>query len=210
MRRGFTLSETMVAMLVAGIVLTAIMSTFISAQVMMANTMAESEMALAARSVREKLLFHVSPTIDGVHYSGMLSGTNSGWVVESGSGYVLMGMTALGNSLSDVRPQSMRLVLGQSGSDRYLFNERTPNKDSHAGWLWPGRIPLVESSMLDIVSYDSKGSGTSTNPADVYRVNLDLSLKVNGPRNSPVVRRDRVVVPLMGRLQPMKDSAGRY
>ena len=210
MKRGFTLSETMVVMLVAGVVLAAVMSTFISAQVMMANTMAESEMALSARSIREKLLFHVSPTIDGVHYSGMLSGTNSGWVVETGSGYVLMGMPALGTSLSDIRPQSMRLILGQSGSNRYLFNERTPNKDSHAGWLWPGRIPLVESSMLDIVSYDSKGSGTSANPADVYRVNLDLSLKVNGPRNSPVVRRERVVVPLMGRLQPMKDSAGRY
>ena len=210
MRRGFTLSETMVAMLVAGVVLAAVMTSFISAQVMMANTMAESEMALSARSIREKLLFHVSPTIDGVHYSGMLSGTNSGWVVETGSGYVLMEMPALGASLSDIRPQSMRLILGQSGSNRYLFNERTPNKDSHAGWLWPGRIPLVESSMLDIVSYDSKGSGTSANPADVYRVNLDLSLKVNGPRNSPVVRRERVVVPLMGRLQPMKDSAGRY
>ena len=206
MRRGFTLSETMVAMLVAGIVLAAIMSTFISAQVMMANAMAESEMSLAARSVREKLLFHVSPTIDGVHYAGMLSGTNSGWVVESGSGYVLMGMSALGTSLSDIRPQSMRLILGESGSDKYLFNERTPYKDSHAGWLWPGRIPLVESSMLDIVSYDSRGSG----PDDVYCVNLDLSFKVNGPRDRPVIRRERVVVPLMGRLQPMKDSSGRY
>ena len=206
MRRGFTLSETMVAMLVAGIVLAAIMSTFISAQVMMANAMAESEMALAARSVREKLLFHVSPTIDGVHYAGMLSGTNSGWVVESGSGYVLMGMSALGTSLSDVRPQSMRLVLGQSGSDRYLFNERTPNKDSHAGWLWPGRIPLVESSMLDIVSYDARGTGAE----DVYRVHVDVNLAARGPRNVPVYRRERVSVPLMGRRQPMMDSAGRY
>ncbi len=206
MRRGFTLSETMVAMLVAGIVLVAIMSTFISAQVMMANAMAESEMALAARSVREKLLFHVSPMIDGVHYAGMLSGTNSGWVVESGSGYVLMGMSALGTSLSDIRPQSMRLILGESGSDRYLFNECTPDKDSHVGWLWPGRIPLVESSMLDIVSYDSRGSG----PADVYRVNLDMNFKVNGPRNRPIIRGERVVVPLMGRVQPMMDSAGRY
>ena len=192
--------------MVAGIVLVAIMSTFISAQVMMANAMAESEMALAARSVREKLLFHVSPMIDGVHYAGMLSGTNSGWVVESGSGYVLMGMSAVGTSLSDIRPQSMRLILGESGSDRYLFNERTPDKDSHVGWLWPGRIPLVESSMLDIVSYDSRGSG----PADVYRVNLDMNFKVNGPRNRPIIRGERVVVPLMGRVQPMMDSAGRY
>jgi prepilin-type N-terminal cleavage/methylation domain-containing protein len=206
MRRGFTLSETMVAMLVAGIVLAAIMSTFISAQVMMANTMAESEMALAARNIREKLLFHVAPTIDGVHYSGMLSGTNSGWVVETGSGYVLMQMPAFGNSLSDIRSQSMRLVLGQSGSDSYFVNEHIPNKDNYLGWLWPGRIPLVESSMLDIVSYDTLGAGAE----GVYRVHIGVDLAAKGPRNVPVYRRERVSVPLMGRRQPMMDSAGRY
>ena len=154
MRRGFTLSETMIAMLIGGIVLFAVISSFISAQIMMANAMSESETALAARSIREKLLFHVAPTIDGVHYSGMLSGTNSGWVVETGSGYVLMQMPAFGNSLSDTRSQSMRLVLGQSGSNRYFVNEHIPNKDNYLWWLWPNRIPLVESSMLDIVSYE--------------------------------------------------------
>jgi len=206
MRRGFTLSETMVAMLIAGVVFAAIMSTFISAQVMMANAMAESEMALAARNIREKLLFHVAPTIDGVHYSGMLSGTNSGWVVETGSGYVLMQMPAFGNSLSDIRSQSMRLVLGQSGSNRYFVNEHIPNKDNYLGWLWPGRIPLVESSMLDIVSYDALGTGAE----GVYRVHIDVDLAAKGPRSVPVYRRERVSVPLMGRRQPMVDSAGRY
>ena len=93
-RRGFTLSEVMVALFVSGIVLTAVMSSFLSARRMMAEVMAESETALAARELREKLLFHAAPTIGGVHYAGMLSGTNTGWVVESGSGYVLMDITS--------------------------------------------------------------------------------------------------------------------
>lgn len=206
MRRGFTLSETMVATLIAGAVLAAVLSSFLTAQLMMSTAMAESELALAARGIREKLLFHVSPTIDGVHYAGMLSGTNAGWVVEAGSGNVLMSMAAFGNSLADVRHQSMRLLLWQSGTSRFLINEHTPDKDRYAGWLWPGRIPLAAASMSDISSYETVGTAAS----DVYRVNLDLGFAVKGPRGSTVMRRERVSVPLMGRRQPMKDSAGRY
>lgn len=206
MRKAFTLTETMVAMLVAGIVLAAVMTSFLSAQFMMSTAMAESEMALAARSIREKLLFSASPPIGGVHYAGMLSGTNTGWVVETGSGNVLMQMNALGTSLSDVRPQSMRLVLWQSGANHFLLNERTPNKDAHAGWLWPGRIPLVDASMSDIVAYETGG----TAPGDVYRVSLDVNMKVDGPRRKPIFHREHVAVPLLGRRQPMTDSSGRY
>ena len=136
----------------------------------------------------------------------MLSGTNSGWVVESGSGYVLMDMGALGTSLSDVRPQSMRLIMGETSGKRYLFNERIPNHDMYRGWLWPGRISLAESSMTDVSSVESSGTG----PADVYRVNIDVGLAVPVPGMRPFVRRERVSVPLLGRVQPMKDSAGRY
>ena len=46
-RRGFTLSEVMVALFVSGIVLTAVMSSFLPARRMMAEVMAESETALA-------------------------------------------------------------------------------------------------------------------------------------------------------------------
>lgn len=205
-RRGFTLSEVMVALFVSGIVLTAVMSSFLSAHRMMAEVMAESETALAARELREKLLFHAAPAIGGVHYAGMLSGTNSGWVVESGSGYVLMDMGALGTSLSDVRPQSMRLIMGETSGKRYLFNERIPNHDMYRGWLWPGRISLADSSMTDVSSVESSGTG----PADVYRVNIDMGLAVPVPGMRPFVRRERVSVPLLGRVQPMKDSAGRY
>ena len=92
MRKGFTIGETMVATLILGIVLAAVMTTFLSAQRMLATSMAESELALASRGLREKLLFHAAPAVDGVHYAGMLSGTNSSWVVETGSHNILMQM----------------------------------------------------------------------------------------------------------------------
>lgn len=205
-RRGFTLAEAVIALFVSGIVLTAVMASFLSAHRMMAEVMAEAETSLAARELREKLLFRAAPTINGVHYAGMLSGTNSGWVVETGSGYVLMDMAALGNSLSDVHPQSMRLIMGETSGRRYLFNERIPNHDMYRGWLWPGRISFADASMTDVTSVESSGTG----PADVYRVNLDLSLTVPVPGMKPFVRRERVSVPLLGRVQPMVDKWGRY
>lgn len=206
MRRGFTLSETMVATLITGVVLTAVMSSFLSAQRMLSVAMAESETAVAARSIREKLLFHASPTLQGVHYMGMLSGTNTGWIVETGSGIVSMSMGALGNSITDVRQQSMRLVLGEAAGRTFLVNERTPDKDRHLGWLWPGRFSLVDRRMSDIVSVEAKGN----QPSGVYRVNVDVNLIAKGPGHEPVVHRERVSVPLLGRIQPLTDEKGEY
>jgi prepilin-type N-terminal cleavage/methylation domain-containing protein len=206
MRRGFTVVETMVALLVTGIVLTAVMSSFLSSRRMMATVMEESELALAARAIREKLLFRVSPTIDGVHYAGMLSGTNAGWVVESGSGCVVMYMGAVGSTLSDVRQQRMRLLMDGSAADRGFINEWTPDKDRYRGWLRSGGIPLADGAMSDAVSYDAVGN----DPSGVYRVNVDVNLVVRDLWKEPAYRRERVSVPLMGRLQPMVDAEGRY
>ena len=60
--------------------------------------------------------------------------------------------------------------------------------------------------MTDVTSVESCGTG----PADVYRVNIYVGLAVPVPGMRPFVRRERVSVPLLGRVQPMKDSAGRY
>ena len=206
MRKAFTLAETMVAMLVSGIVLTAVMSSFLSARRMMATVMEESELALSARAIREKLLFHVSPAIGGVHYAGMLSGTNTGQVVEAGSGIVVMYMGAFGSSLSDVRQQGMRLLVDGSSADRGFTNDWTPDKDRYRGWLRSGGIPLADSAMSDAVSCEAVGS----DPSGVYRVNVDVNLVVRDLWKEPAYRRERVSVPLMGRLQPMVDAEGRY
>ena len=57
-RAGFTLVELMVASVVAGIVLTALVSSFIGSMRMMANSISSSELAIRTRELREKLLFH--------------------------------------------------------------------------------------------------------------------------------------------------------
>ena len=205
MRTGFTIGETMVATLILGIVLAAVMTTFLSAQRMLATSMAESELALASRGLREKLLFHAAPAVDGVHYAGMLSGTNSSWVVETGSHNILMQMGALGTSLSDVRPQSVRIIMGGSSGGWHFVNEHIPNWVQYAGWLWPRNVSLVDSLMSDVVSYETLG----TKATDVYRVGIDINLMTKAGGVS-VYRRERVSVPLMGRIQPMKDISGKY
>ena len=62
-RGGFTLAETMVAAAVGTLVLGVVLSSFIAAQRMLHTAMAESELSLAMREMRDKLLFKASPDI---------------------------------------------------------------------------------------------------------------------------------------------------
>ena len=59
--------------------------------------------------------------------------------------------------------------------------------------------------MSDVVSYETLG----TKATDVYRVGIDINLMTKAGGVS-VFRRERVSVPLMGRIQPMKDISGKY
>ena len=74
MRRGFTMVETMVVTAIGAVILLAMGSSFMTAQRMLHTAMAESELSLAMREMRDKLLFKASPDISGNHYSGLLSG----------------------------------------------------------------------------------------------------------------------------------------
>ena len=60
-RRGMTLIELMVSAAVLGIVMSAVASSFITTQRMLKEAMGMSELSLAAREIREKLLFNASP-----------------------------------------------------------------------------------------------------------------------------------------------------
>lgn len=216
-RRGYTLVELMVATAISVIVLVSVFSCFLTAQRMLKISMAESELALASRELREKLLFRTTPTIEGVHCSGLLSGTNSSAVVDS-SGVVLMSSVSFGDSLADMSSQSIRLLvssssfptaLGGTETRYYLVNDHTPNKDAHKAWLWPGRMSLTDVEG-GVVGYD-KPSTTSPLTA-VYRLYFDLFLKANVSDNdgSPIIRKERVSVPLFGKVQPMGDQEGGY
>ena len=202
MKRAFTLVEVMVATMVMGIVMTAVFTSFLALQRMFSTAMVEMELSLASRQLREKLLFRAAPVIDSVTYAGILSGTNATSVVEGGgTPNIQMSCAGVGASLGDLRSQEMRIMM----LDNHLLNERMPDKDSHAEWLWPGRLSLADESIADVVGCDIDSIG-------VYRLYLNINLKANveNPDGTPIVRRERIAVPVFGRLQPFQDSSGRY
>ena len=218
-RRGYTLVEVMVAAAVGTIVLGSVLSSFMAAQNMLHTAMAESELSLAMRELREKLLFKASPDISGNHYAGLLScsGLNEGDVRNMNS--VEMSGHTVGNTLANESASSIRLLVWQVGGTKMLINERTPNKDAHVKWLWPGSLALVYwseqekkwddvTSMSHLLNYDSRNA----NGSNIYRLHFDIGIEADVHRRdgTRIVRRERVSVPVLGKIQPMKDNAERY
>ncbi len=208
-RGGFTLVETMIAAGIGVIALTAVLSSFMATQNMLHTAMAESELSLAMRQMRDKLLFMASPDISGNHYGGLLSGSDLNESEVRNYSSVEMNGHTVGSSLGDMADSSMRLLVWTVDGTKMLMNERTPNKDLYAGWLWPGRLALADcTSMSDVLSYSSRNA----NGSNVYRLHLDIGLEADVLRRdgSRIVRRERVTVPVLGKVQPMRDASGRY
>ncbi len=208
-RRGFTLIETLIASTIGALALAAVVSVFIIAWSMLSTAMAESELSLALREMRDKLLFKVTPDIGGQHYAGLLSGwqLNENGATQRTS--VEMAGRTVGSSLSSTADSSLRLLVETVGKKKMLINERTPNKEAHRGWLWPGALALADcSGMSDLLGYDARNASGSK----IYRLYFDLAVAADVKRRdgSSIVRRERVTVPLLGKLQPFKDAQGRY
>ena len=209
MKKAFTFVETMIAASIAVVVALAACSAFVAVQRMMRESMAQTELSLAVRQLREKLLFHASPPIDAVTYAGLLSGTNASSVVEGGSTpNIQMDCTGVGASFASQPAQSMRIMLVGSSAARFLQNERIPNKDAHADWLRPGKLTLADTSISDIVGYDTADGSA----AGIYKIHLNIRMKsdVKDSNGNDIIRREHIAVPVFGRVQPLQDSSGRY
>ena len=209
MKKAFTFVETMIATSIAVVVALAACSAFVAVQRMMRESMAQTELSLAMRQLREKLLFHASPPIGDVTYAGMLSGTNASSVVEGGSSpNILMDCAGVGAFFASQPAQSMRIMLGGASAARFLLNERIPDKDAHIDWLRPGKLTLANTSIADIVGYDT-ADGSATG---IYRVHLNIRMKsdVQDSNGNDIIRREQITVPVFGRIQPLQDSSGRY
>lgn len=213
MKRGMTLVELLICVGVMTIVFAAVISSFITTQRVLKTALVESELSLAARQIREKLLFRMTPPIDGVSYAGLMSGTNSGQVVES-SGIAVLKTSAIGKSLADLREQSMRLMVwNEQGIDEdgkrvtwyYLINDHTPNKDKYKKWLWPTTVSLADSTQNQMISYE-RNTSYSDQYKGVYRVYLGINLKSKTKKldGSPIFRRERVTLPIFGKIQPFQ------
>ena len=211
-RRGFTLVEAMIVTAIGGIVLTAILSSFMAAQKMLHTAMAESELSLAMREMREKILFKASPDISGSHYGGLLSGQSLNESEVRGYNSVEMSGHTVGSSLSSTSDSSVRLLVWTVNNTKMLINERTPNKDAHVRWLWPGALSLVKRepnsdddednvSMSDVLGCLAR----NRNGSNIYRIYLDIDQKILLEDNTRIVRRERIGVPILGKLQPKED-----
>ena len=116
----------------------------------------------------------------------------------------------VGATLGNTADSSVRLLVWQVGDRKMLINERTPDKDSHVRWLWPGALALAEDCtvMSDILSYDAR----NLNGSNIYRLHFDIGLEadVNRLNGDKIVRWERVSVPVLGKIQPMKNAADKY
>ncbi|MEG2415546.1 MAG: type II secretion system protein, partial [Kiritimatiellia bacterium] len=74
-KKGFTLVETMVVSALMTLVMSAVLAIFLVCQRIIRQTMADAELSLTARSLREKLLFRLN-AVGAERSSGLLNATD--------------------------------------------------------------------------------------------------------------------------------------
>jgi hypothetical protein len=121
--------ETLVSASIAAIVLSAVVLSYLFFHRMYGNIMAESEMSLIQREIRDKLLFHAGPGLN----SGLLTGKAS-----ADSASLTMNWATISGDPDINSPDKIRLVWRTAGTDPgHLFNERMPHDALNIGWFKP-------------------------------------------------------------------------
>ena len=219
-RCGMTMVELMISIAILSIVMASVVSSFVTTQRMLKDAMGLSELSLAARQIREKLLFNASPRSNGTSYTGLLSckfnGTSGMPFTSSGSAITMEACT-MGSSLADrsALPAQVEIELETSsdGTKRYLYNNKAPDATTRSRWFWPAGTSVLNTSMSDILSFDTAGAVNSSaysSSQNAIRINLDLVIAsdAKNPDGSPIVHRERIVVPVFGIIQPIKIASG--
>ena len=197
MNRGYTILELLMAAAISGVLLAGLATTFAACGRMMALTLRDGELSVAARQTRDRLLFSLGPPAGGSAWAGLLSGTNAAAsVVEGGATpNVLLRVPRRGPSFGAETDASVRLVLDGAPSAPALADERAASRAASRSWLVPNGFALAEQRMADVVTPVSDAAGRTTSLV------FDLTLKASAPGIS-AQRAERVRVPLLGRVQP--------
>ncbi|MBQ6137025.1 MAG: type II secretion system protein [Kiritimatiellae bacterium] len=209
-----TLIELMISAAILTVVMSAVISSFLTTQRMLKDAMGLSELSLAAREIREKILFSATPYSSGARYAGLLSSTPSGGKPINSDGKITMEACTMGSTLANISstPAQVQIELATTsdGKKRYLFNSKAATSTR---WFWPIGTSVLNSSMSEIVSFDTAGavnSSTYSAAQNAIRLNIDLTLTsdAKNPDGSPMIRRERIVVPIFGIIQPLKVASG--
>lgn len=150
-RNGFTLTELMISTALTAVIMSQAIAALVSSQRLLEETVADLELTLQSRALREKLLFNIVP-----EEGGLMNASLSELAVENKK-------NKGGNGLK-FKPRkgaSNRLALG---SDKKLSADR-----GKARWIAGGTPVFQTEEIFQVVSNDT---GTVI-------INLDLALHVS-------------------------------
>jgi len=191
-RRGFTLVELMVASGILALVIGGTLGAFVALQRMTRTAFAESELAIGMRQLREKLQFHAAPPHDGRIWTGVLSGVNSGAVIEGGTKILMGSSWGFDQNTKKAVSQRIELVTAQrtasdGGTRRWFVNDGDRYDESWTTrWLIPSGISWLPADDLLVATELAK--------RNVFYINLEAT-------SSGVTRRERITVPVFGKAQ---------
>ena len=195
-KAGFTLLEVMFATVIFSIVATSLLTFFIGVQRLSRRATATSELSVAMRELREKLLFHAQPPDDESVRSGLLSGSKRGpSPIEAGIKVLVdapvFTLDGAAVSLGEIQ------LLNDSG--------RFKNDGASDPWrtLWfrfGGSVEGGASSGLEYLGDDVFEDGVAS--LGLYFLNLSAS-------EGGVVHGERIAVPLFG-VEQVKNSTSVF
>lgn len=137
-RSGFTLVEVLVTSSLSLVVLGAVMTTFLVCQRMFRATMAEAELTLAIRDLRDRLLFRAGPGLN----EGLLTGTAR---ADSSALTMTWPTDASDTSETGHGPDKIRILIKNDEKGNYFFNERVSHTDANENWFRPSGLRLQQN-----------------------------------------------------------------
>lgn len=194
-RSGFTLVEVLIASTILIIVVAQFAVAGVACMRMFHGAIAQSELSIKMRELRERLLFHLRPPDEGRFYAGLLSATSiapgSRALRVSGGDVVPMPLTVARN---DVQSHAIAFEDDEAGGS-YLVDADAPADEGHLRWLHAGGLFLHPD--LDWSTFVEYGKINEQN-----RLYLTLTLAAESTAGIDWgSRTERIVVPIFGKAQ---------
>ena len=200
-KSGFTLVEVLIAATILTYIATTFASVAISATRLFYATMAQCELSVRSRELRDKLLFRVRRPTSAYSYPGLLSGNIS---IDSAS----LGMTAEKIPTTDLVSDrsglstTFRLITTGSADATHLMDDHAPHDASNQKWRRPGGLYLGEGlsflSQGNVIDWDALVECDPSN----NRAYINLTLAAESPGWLDLgVRRERLIVPFFNKEQ---------
>ena len=188
-----TLAEVLIASSISVIVMLALCSGTSACYQFYESMMADTELSLHSRTLRDKILFHAAAPENGTVHTGFLSGTN---LVVNTSSLSMICATVGASGARGTRQMSLKL--SGTGTSKCLAEVNAQSSDK---WLSPPST-WINSSWDDLVD--------TTDVTTKNRLYVDIPLTISLRRpfggRSSITRTERITIPLFGKVQPTIQS----